>query len=352
MRVFLVCPAPPRTRHGNRVTALRWADILRRLGCRVTVAEGYDGRACELLIALHARKSAAAIEKFHALHPDRPAIVALTGTDLYRDLGRSRRARRAVALATRLIVLQPLGIQRLPLPLRPKARVIYQSSQKLRPRPRRSRAAFEVTVIGHLRPEKDPMRPALAARRLPPVSRIRILHVGKAMTPVLEKRARAEMARNPRYRWLGDRTRAETRAILARSRLMVLPSRIEGGANVVSEAVAASVPVLASRIPGSVGLLGAGYPGLFEPGDARGLSNLLWRAESDRTFYRRLARACAEQAALFEPARELAAWRALLVELRRTARAGAPQPGADGQENPTSARRRRGRVGAPSAPRR
>ena len=134
-----------------------------------------------------------------------------------------------------------------------------------------------MAVIGHLRDVKDPFRAAEAARRLPARSRIRIVHLGAAETPQWTARAQAEMKANPRYVWRGDRPRAEVRRLLGRARAMVLSSLSEGGANVISEAVAAGVPVLASRIDGSVGLLGRDYPGYFPVGDTAALARLLHR---------------------------------------------------------------------------
>jgi putative glycosyltransferase (TIGR04348 family) len=316
MNVSIICPARPGSQQGNRMTANRWADILRKLGHRVRIAQGYRSGRCDLLIALHAKKSAAAAERFHRLFPDRPLVIALTGTDVYRDIHRSGRARRILGLATRLVVLQPLAIAQLPRRLRRKARVIYQSAQQVRRRAIGSRGVFAVCVVGHLRAVKDPLRTALAARRLPPASRIRVEHLGAAMTPAAARRARAEESANPRYRWLGERPHGEVAARLARARLMVISSRIEGGANVVSEALAAGVPVLASRISGNVGLLAASYPGYFEPGDTRALAGLLERAEADRVFYRRLVLAIARRSHLASRALEVSKWRSLLRGLR------------------------------------
>jgi len=348
VKILITCPAPARTRHGNRITALRWAGILRGLGHRVTIAERFAEHDCDLLIALHARKSAGSVETFRRVRPELPIVVALTGTDLYRDLRRCERARRALGHARRVVLLQPLGLRELPRALRSKARVIYQSAPGRSDQPRPAREVFEVAVIGHLRPVKDPMRAALAARRLPARSRIRVVHLGKAMTPALERRARTENARNPRYRWLGERPRREALARLARSRLLVLASRMEGGANVISESAAAGVPVLASRIPGSIGLLGADYPGYFEPGDTAGLARLLRRAERDTSFYARLARHCRKIARLFAPSRERAAWRRLLAELRDSPMISPAQPRRAAKESPTSRRRRRAGAGARS----
>src|SRR2546430_2157542 len=198
------------------------------------------------------------------------------------------------------------------------------------PRTPRRTWTFDVCVIGHLRAEKDPFRAALAMRHLPADSSIRLLHVGRAMTPAMARRARAEMRRNARYRWLGERPGGATRALLARSRAMVLSSRLEGGANVVSEAVVSGVPVVASRIPGSVGLLGPDYPGYFPVGATRALAAVLRRMECAPAFYARLARACRRRAHLFAPAAEQRAWASLLCEVApgpRLARLSGSSPG-------------------------
>jgi len=320
MRIQIVTPARPGAQTGNRVTAQRWAQILRRLGHRVRVAQTYGGERCDLLVALHARRSATAVFRFRKRHPRKPIVLALTGTDLYADLPRSRAARRAMARADRLVILQPLARKKIPARLRAKARVLYQSVEKTRGRPevsgRRSARFLDVVVVGHLRKVKDPFRAALAARRLPEDSRIRVLHAGAALEPGMAARARAEMRRNPRYRWLGGVRPKAARRLIAGSRLLVLSSRLEGGANVISEAVVNGVPALASRIPGSVGLLGRGYPGYFAAGNTRALARLLRRAETDARFCARLRSACAQRARLFHPAREQAAWKKLLGELR------------------------------------
>jgi glycosyltransferase involved in cell wall biosynthesis len=119
---------------------------------------------------------------------------------------------------------------------------------------------------------------------------------------------------------------------MARSRLLVITSRSEGGANVLSEAIASGVPVLSSRIPGSTGLLGSDYPGLFAVGDTHGLAALFERAESDAEFRGSLTSWCRRLAPLVEPARERKAWRDLLRDCvapgaKRTAPKGARRRG-------------------------
>lgn len=322
MRIEIVTPAPPRSRFGNRVTAIRWARILRKLGHRVLLTQSYSAEPYGVLVALHAKRSFASVRKFHREHPGRPIVVALTGTDLYRDLPRSRTAQKSIELATRLIVLQPKASENLPPRFRQKVRVIYQSCPAAVAKPtsrgaRHSHEAFDVCVIGHLRHVKDPFRAALAARRLPAASHVRILHLGAAMDEQMAARARAEMRANPRYHWLGEVPPRRVQQILRGSKLCVLSSRMEGGANVISESVIAGVPVLASRIPGSVGLLGVRYPGYFTMGDTAGLARLLRRAETESKFLKKLGSECRKLARLFAPDREKKAWSSLLRELER-----------------------------------
>jgi hypothetical protein len=232
MKIGIITPAPAGSRYGNRVTALRWARILKDLCHNVTVSQSYEGGSYDLLIALHARRSYPSIKRFSHERANAPIIVALTGTDLYCDLQKSRRAQESLEIATRLVTLQPMAIDELPPHIRCKARVIYQSvtappqsigrrreMEGNSPDILRSRRSFDVCVIGHLRQVKDPFRAAMAARLLPSSSRIRVLHVGGAMSEGMAARARAEMEVNTRYHWLGEQPRWRARRVLAQSHL-------------------------------------------------------------------------------------------------------------------------------------
>src|SRR5262245_13552695 len=224
MRIQIVTPAAARSTYGNRITAVRWAGMLKELGHRVCVTQTYDGKITELLIALHARRSFASIKNFHQKHPESPIVVTLTGTDLYRDLRTDQQARESLNMATRIVVLQPKAVECLTRDVRPKARVIYQSVEQFQPTRVTSAALnqFPVCVIAHLRAVKDPFRTALASRLLPASSRIRILQIGKAMTGAMTARAKAEAAKNPRYRWLGELSRSQVQGYLSRSRICVI----------------------------------------------------------------------------------------------------------------------------------
>lgn len=324
MNIRVVTPVSVESRSGNGVTARRWADILESLGHSVDVQyAGHENRTddCDLMVALHARRSHAAIAEFHRSHPDQPLVVALTGTDLYGDLQTNSDARRSLEWAWRLIVLQPMGIEALPSDVRPKARVIYQSVD-VGDWPAANPAAlssfesyFDVCVIGHLREVKDPFRAAKAARLLPEQSSIRVTHLGAALSEDMAVLARREASDNPRYRWRGELPRPQALDVLRRSHLLVLTSRQEGGANVVSEAIAVGVPVISARIDGSVGLLGKEYPGYFPVGDTQALASLLHRAETEPAYYDALRNACGQLKPLIDPRRERQAWADLLREI-------------------------------------
>src|SRR5437764_15422189 len=178
MKIGIVTPAPPGSTRGRCITTERWAKLLRALGHRVTISEKYVNQQVELLIAVHARRSHASIVQFREAHPHRPIILALTGTDVYRDIHQNAQARRSLELADRIVVLQPYALRELKSAEQKKARVVYQSVKtpaRLK-RPRRPWARhFDVCDIGHLRPVKDPLRAAMAARGLTHPTPIRVV---------------------------------------------------------------------------------------------------------------------------------------------------------------------------------
>lgn len=263
------------------------------------------------MVALHARRSADSIHAWAEAFPDRPLIVVLTGTDLYRDIHQDASAQQSLAQATHLVVLQDDGLSALPAQWRSKTRVIYQSAPPLKPAARRNRR-FSVLNVGHLRDEKDPLTFMRAAAR---VAQVRWMHIGRALTHTLAEAARATEAAAPAYQWLGELPRAATRQRMKRSQLLVNTSIMEGGAQVILEAIQCDTPVLATRVGGNVGMLGTDYAGYFEVGDAAGLAALVQRCASEPDFYARLQRQCRERAFLFAPERE----QALVINLLQTA---------------------------------
>ena len=329
MKIALITPAGPRSRSGNRHTAMRWAAMLRSLGHSVRIARVWDGRPADAMIALHARRSHASVAAFSERHPGAPLAVVLTGTDLYRDIRTDRNARASLELAWRLVVLQDRGARELAPRLRSKTRVIYQSAES-RTSPRRKSRNFRLVVLGHLREEKDPFRTALALAHLRDLPGLEVVHLGEALSPEMGREAERLMRVDPRYRWLGNVSHPRALDWLAGSQLLVLSSRMEGGANVICEAAAAGVPVIASRISGNVGMLGPGYPGYYPLADERSLARRIRRAALDPDYYARLKRLTAARRALFRPAAERAGLRELLAELKglQPARSSSARAGA------------------------
>lgn len=315
MKITLVTPAPAQVHTGNRTTADRWAVLLTELGHQASVQKSWDGEECDLLIALHARRSLSAIQRFRQKHPHAPLVVALTGTDLYGDLEANSEATCSLELASRIVVLQSLGVEVVPQSVRPKVRVIYQSFERLSSPPRREDGSFQVCQLAHLRSVKDPLRVAYAVRELPASSRIQVKHAGAVLDPDFSEQVEAEQRANPRYHWLGPLPHDAAIDLLYSSHILVLTSQLEGGANVISEAIAAGTPVISSLIPGSVGILGPDYPGYFPVGDTAALREQLLRAESTDGFHQDLQQRIAKLQPLVNVARERESWAALLTEL-------------------------------------
>lgn len=314
LKVALITPARRGSHAGNRATASRWAGRLRELGCRTRIVESdagaesccLGGQPPDLVLALHAVRSHAAIRDCRRAFPHCPLVVVLTGTDVYRfQYSHPEECLESLAAADVLVGLHDCLAEDLPPRFLPRLQVVHQSALPLPPRaPRPLQRAFEVLVAGHLREEKDPLRAALAVRELPADSRLRVVQLGGAHDAAWAEAAREEMAGNPRYRWLGDQPHWRVRQWMARARLMVISSRMEGGANVVSEACVAGLPVVASDIPGNRGLLGDDYAGYYPVADTSALRDLLRRAEVEPAFLDRLRRQVLARAPLFRPEAE------------------------------------------------
>jgi len=314
LKIVIAVPAPVGSLVGNRLTAERWAAHMRAVGHDARLIEQYRGESADVLFALHARRSAESIDAWAALPQAGRLVVVMTGTDLYVDTPAHERVARSLELADRIVVLQPSGVSELPAELQTKARVLVQSAPAVAAA-EPATDAFEVCVIGHLREVKDPFLAASASRLLAPDSRVRIVHIGAALEEGMAQEANREERENPRYHWLGEQSHDDCLACLARARASVLSSRAEGGAHAVLEAIATRTPLLASRIPGNVGLLGDDYPAYFEVGDVIGLAALLTRVEGDAEFRAELVSALEERSGLADPGREQADLGALLAEL-------------------------------------
>jgi putative glycosyltransferase (TIGR04348 family) len=315
MKIALVVPRSAVPRSGNVHTSARWAGFLRSLGHRVREITEWRGGADDLLLALHAYKSHPSISRFYLQRPGSPLVLALTGTDLYRDIGRHPEARQSLGMAARLIVLQEEGLRELSPYLRTRTRVVYQSSDTpFRHAPDRSR--FRIAVIGHLREEKDPFRAVLALRFVDRAAPIEVVQIGGSLHPEMTRQARGWAQRERRYRWLRSVPHRAAMRELSTSHVLVVSSQMEGGANVICEAARIGVPVLASRVPGNVGMLGRDYPGYYPFHNERALGRLIERCRTDAAFYKRLRSALIRRRGLFSPASERNALRRALQGLQ------------------------------------
>jgi putative glycosyltransferase (TIGR04348 family) len=303
--VIIVSPALAEANTGNWHTAARWARLLRN-HFRTRILLHWQGEPHDILIALHAGRSAASIAA-HAQHlPATPRIVVLTGTDLYRDIHCDADARLSLELATRLVVLNDQGPQALSEAHRAKCDVVLQSATALRPAAKPAQRLHAV-MAGHLRIEKDPLTFLRCAERLAARADIRFEHIGAVLEATLGDAVRATAERCPHYAWRGELTRTQTRQRILRAHVLVNTSAMEGGAQVVIEAITSGTPVIVSRIAGHVGLVGADWPALFEAGDDAGLAALVERARDEPAFLRRLHDHARAVAPRFTPEAETAA---------------------------------------------
>ncbi len=311
--IALVTPALAEANNGNWQTARRWAGLLRAT-CRVRLMPAWNGGDEDLMIALHARRSAPSIAAWRAAGPRRPLAVALTGTDLYRDIEHDAEARRSLDQADALIVLNTLGARPLAPAWQAKTQVVLQSCRLRQPLPRPVRFLRAVTV-GHLREEKDPQSVLRAMRQLAHRTDIRLDHLGRALDPALGEAARQLDGERAGYRWLGGVTHGEARRRIAAAHVLVHASRMEGGAHVLAEAVCSGTPVIATRIDGNVGLLGEHYPGFFPAGDDAALAACLVQARDDPAWLPHLQACCTGLVPRFTRQAESAALHAVLSRL-------------------------------------
>lgn len=317
-RIEIVTPAPPGTLHGNRITALRWHKFLSTLNYQSTVTEEWSGESCDVLIALHGLRSHDSIQRFKKVHPHHPVVLIMTGTDIYRDLKDSKKVVKSMEMADAIVVLQPDAIHSLPKQFHHKVQVIYQSVKSIT-RKTPPKRHFLASIIGHLRAEKDPFCAAQCLPLLPSDSKIQLVQLGKAMSAVFKQQANTIEKNIVRYRWLGQLSHSRTLQWLSRSHVMIISSIMEGGAHVVSEAIAIGIPVIASDIPGNRGLLGKSYPAYYPVGDKVALSKLLTKAETNPAFYQKLCQAISKRQKITEPELEKRSIQKLIEQILKPA---------------------------------
>lgn len=303
--IVIISPALAAANNGNWQTAKRWQAMLSG-HYRVEIMQSWNSEPFDAMLALHARRSADTIARWAEAHPDKPVVLALTGTDLYRDIVMDPQAQQSLQLAQRLIVLQELGPHSLPPQFRSKCSVVFQSTPR-RPPVQKTTQELRAVMVGHLRAEKSPQTYFAAVRALAHRPDIVLEHIGGVLDPVLGEEARQLAAEVPNYRYLGELSHEQTLEHIAHAHVLVHPSQLEGGAHVLMEAVMCGTPVLASCIDGNVGMLGEGYDGYFPLGDSQALANMLLRCKNEPQFLDHLNKQCALRSPLFEPHAEQAA---------------------------------------------
>jgi putative glycosyltransferase (TIGR04348 family) len=321
-RILLVTPARASDNNGNYHTADRWAKIL-SAHFEVTVSTQYAGEVADVLLALHARRSAAAIRAFQARNPKSPVVLTLTGTDLYKDLpAGDADALDSLRRAKMWIMLQehaPYFLSNLKLPILPDGQgrdvqVVFQSALPMEPAPKRASLILNVAFVGHLREEKDPRTLFNAVRMIPKHMPLAVNVVGNGLDSTLVAEASQLAADDARFAWLGGLSHDKARELIRQADVLVVSSIMEGGANVISEALMSGTPVIASAVSGNMGMLGPKWPAYFEAGNAGGLAQLLTRCVSDRPYYDTLLEAAQQRAHLFHPQSEAIALTGVIAD--------------------------------------
>ncbi|HIG05166.1 MAG TPA: glycosyltransferase [Planctomycetes bacterium] len=333
MIIVVTDPSRPGVRSGNHSTVRRWSVLLRQLGCRIQIHRVRDHPrtpvpAGDVLLALHAGHSHRAICEWKKRDRSLPVVVALSGTDLHLQLpsggAPARRVLESLEQADHLVSLYRGAVDSLPAKIRSSwAGRVHFVPQSARPLPsgrKPLKTRFRLLVVGFLRRVKDPLLPLEALRWLPDRiadgRRLEVVHLGGIEEPKYRRLATQAMRREPRWRWLGAVSAARVRSELARSDLLIHPSLDEGGANIISEALVAEIPILSSDAPGNLGLLGASHPGIFSRQDARQLAQLVLRFSEDARFRKQLLQHSKKLGKSHLQQVEIGAWRRLLAKLK------------------------------------
>ncbi len=314
--LVIVSPALSDTNNGNWQTAKRWAALLKP-HYRIRIVQHWPDAAApsgDIMVALHARRSAPSVAAWAAQRGAKGLVVVLTGTDLYRDIHTDADAQASLAAAARLLVLQPMGVAELPAQHRAKTHVVLQSSTSRRTLIKTSQH-LRAVMVGHLRDEKSPQTLFASAQLLRAREDVLIDHIGAGLDAQLTQTAVDTAAACKNYRWLGALPHATTRGKIQRAHVLVHASKMEGGAHVIMEAVCSGTPVIASHISGNIGMLGEDYQGYFPLGDAAALAQLLERCQDEPHFIAALRGQCALRAPLFAPQAERAALLQALASL-------------------------------------
>lgn len=268
---------------------------------QVTIAPSWSGAPFGVMLALHVRRSAGCIARWANAQGESSAApglaVVLTGTDLYRDIQTDAAAQASLAYAEQLVVLQECALEARPTAVRSKTCVIFQSATPWQTAVK-PKGHLRAVMVGHLRDEirRKPFLPPHACSKTKPTSSSITLAI-RWMLIWAGRHWPAPPKALTTAGWAG--CHMKPRAAASSARMLVHTSRMEGGAHVLMEAICSDTPVLASKIAGNVGMLGAEYAGYFEHGDAQRLADLLHRFRAAQAnydgFYSLLQAQCAQR---------------------------------------------------------
>lgn len=141
----------------------------------------------------------------------------------------------------------------------------------------------EVLYVGRLTKLKS-VDVLLAAMRRLPGETLRIVGDGPERRPL--ERAASDLSN---VIFTGRLDHRQAMAMLARAKVLVLPSQHEGQPNILMEAMTRGVPVVATDVGGVPDLVEHGRTGwLVRPGDAAAIANAIRAISSDRALRDRL----------------------------------------------------------------
>ena len=321
MNLLLILPPSSANSSGNLVTAKRWAEIITSFGHSVEISSNssLSNSSCDIAIFLNAYKSKNLVQRLSADSKKPVIVIAITGTDLHSTDEKLGESLENLQKADFIVAINPHSLTLLPNSLQNKSVLIYQSAnvsnkhRDIRPIVRKA------VILSHIRREKNPLLVDEALDLLDESLPIEVNHFGAALDTQLSTLVGRASETNPRYKWHGEIDHHKALDELVESDLLIITSRVEGAPAVVSESVAAGIPILASNISTLVGLLGDEYPGYFEVDSASSLASQINRCVTDENFYRSLKASTAELKEKFAPSTERKSWARFLSDLEAAA---------------------------------
>lgn len=332
MKISISSPFPADSLQGNSVSGRRISGLLSDAGHQVEIFQDGFAADCDFLIALNAWRSAGVIEQFATVQgtvsdrtgyndkvyrvQSRPRLVVImTGSDLFPLDGILKaETLRSIQLADAIVVTQDQARDKINHPLVREIRKSIELPAEIidyEGFPKRTTPPFRGMLVAHLREQKNPF---LYLRSIPHLKTpIQIHHYGNANS--MEFRENAGKYSSEAYEWKGEVPRSDLLKALKNADFLLNTSYIEGSSNAIYESIALGTPIIASAIPGNIGVLGKDYPGLFHLDDSKSLASILDTFSTSESFRNRIQEWCDALKVDFDPRREQKDWCDLLAEL-------------------------------------